>query len=157
MFVASCLNLIHQLETYFSFSSSHVIFCSTSLPLASSKWAWSTFYSHCPLNIINLRSLDNFSSDIFGGSWVQKQVCYPLCCAAHLAFVLTCCWVNSANATLKVPLNLLIGSFTPPRDWSLSAKDILVQTPRAQVVESPDCVIYWKYLWKTNNYVSKHH
>ena len=29
-----------------------------------------------------------------------------------------------------------MGCLTPPKDWALSAKDIVAQTPRAQVVQS---------------------
>ena len=41
------------------------ILCSTSLPLASTRWVRSTFSSHCPLSsrhvpLINLSNIDNF-------------------------------------------------------------------------------------------------
>ena len=39
-----------------------ICFCSNGLPLARTRWIWSTFSSHCQLPS-NLKNIDNFSSE----------------------------------------------------------------------------------------------
>ena len=45
------------------------VFCCTGLPLASTRWSWSKFSSHCPLstNLSQPGDIDNYSSWIFLG------------------------------------------------------------------------------------------
>ena len=59
------------------------VFCSTSLPLARTRWVPSTLSSHCPLSSNQRRWLTSVTSNIFHKWWEsnpgqlgEKQVCY---------------------------------------------------------------------------------
>ena len=59
------------------------LFCSTSLPLASTRWAWLTLSSQCPLFLaVPSINISNIKREILGkvknrtlGRWVQARTC----------------------------------------------------------------------------------